>query len=299
MRTEFLGLVSHELRAPRIAIKGSADTLLEEAAELDRDEMREFFRIIVDQVNHMRGHIGDLLDAGRIDSGTLSVAPEPSEVAALVERSAKPAPERRGPPRRRRRPAGGAAPRDGRPQAHRTGAQQPLLDRRAPRPRVDPDPRRRRARGGARRRLGLGRGKRGGAQTVAAPVQQAHRGGTGRDGRPRPRARHISKELVEAHGGRIRAESAGAGRGATFTFTLPAAGEAGAPAAPEPRRAAAHPRGGRRPAGAALRPRRALRGRLRPARHGRNAEPAAHHPHREGRGWCCSTWCCARSTASS
>ena len=35
----------------------------------------------------MRGLISDLLDAGRIDSGTLSVAPEPSEVAALVERA--------------------------------------------------------------------------------------------------------------------------------------------------------------------------------------------------------------------
>ena len=77
----------------------------------------------------------------------------------------------------------------------------------------------------------------------------------------------ISKGLVEAHGGRIRAESAGAGRGATFTFTLPVAGEADAPAAaraavataaPGARRAAAHPRGGRRPAGAALRPRRTL-----------------------------------------
>ena len=39
----------------------------------------------------------------------------------------------------------------------------------------------------------------------------------------------VPKGLVEAHGGRIRAESAG--RGATFTFTLPAAGEAAAPAA--------------------------------------------------------------------
>ena len=35
----------------------------------------------------MRGLIGDLLDTGRIESGTLSVAPEPSEVAALVERA--------------------------------------------------------------------------------------------------------------------------------------------------------------------------------------------------------------------
>ena len=87
LRTEFLSLVSHELRAPLTAIKGSADTLLEEGEDLDRAEMREFFRIIADQARHMRGLIGDLLDAGRIDSGTLSVAPEVSEVAVLVERA--------------------------------------------------------------------------------------------------------------------------------------------------------------------------------------------------------------------
>ena len=47
-----------------IAIKGSADALLEEAAELDPAEMREFFRIIAEQAAHMRGLIRDLLDAG-------------------------------------------------------------------------------------------------------------------------------------------------------------------------------------------------------------------------------------------
>ncbi len=54
MRTEFLGLVSHELRAPLISIKGSADALLEEAAELDPAEMGEFHRIIAEQAGHMR-----------------------------------------------------------------------------------------------------------------------------------------------------------------------------------------------------------------------------------------------------
>ena len=34
----------------------------------------------------MSGRIGDLLDAGRIDTATLSVAPGPSEVATLVDR---------------------------------------------------------------------------------------------------------------------------------------------------------------------------------------------------------------------
>ena len=49
--------------------------------------MREFHRIIVEQAGHMRGLISNLPDTGRIESGTLSVAPEPSEVAALAERA--------------------------------------------------------------------------------------------------------------------------------------------------------------------------------------------------------------------
>ena len=85
MRTEFLGLVGHELRTPLAAIKGSAVTLMEEPARLDPAEMREFFRVIVEQADQMRNLIADLLDSGRIDSGTLSVSPEPTAVVDLVE----------------------------------------------------------------------------------------------------------------------------------------------------------------------------------------------------------------------
>ena len=35
---------------------------------------------------------------------------------------------------------------------------------------------------------------------------------------------YISKHLIEAHGGRIWAESAGRGQGSTFSFTLPLSG---------------------------------------------------------------------------
>ncbi|MYI07740.1 MAG: response regulator, partial [Gemmatimonadetes bacterium] len=86
-RTEFLSMVSHELRAPLTSILGSTRALLTETAELDPAEEREFHRLIDEQAEHMRGLIRDLLDAGRIDSGTLSVTPQPSEVAALVDRA--------------------------------------------------------------------------------------------------------------------------------------------------------------------------------------------------------------------
>ena len=87
LRAQFVSMVSHELRAPLTSIKGSAATLLNAASSLAPAEMREYFRIIDEQAENMRSLIGDLLDAGDIEAGTLSVAPEPSEVAALVERA--------------------------------------------------------------------------------------------------------------------------------------------------------------------------------------------------------------------
>ena len=85
LRAEFLGMVSHELRTPLAAIKGSAATLTEAASDLDPAEMLQFFRIIGEQADHMRDLIGDLLDVARIETGELSMAPAPADVATLVD----------------------------------------------------------------------------------------------------------------------------------------------------------------------------------------------------------------------
>ena len=85
LRAEFLGMVSHELRTPLTSIKGSAATLTEAASDLDPAEMLQFFRIIGEQADYMRDLIGDLLDVARIETGELSVAPVPADVATLVD----------------------------------------------------------------------------------------------------------------------------------------------------------------------------------------------------------------------
>ena len=86
-RAEFLGMVSHELRAPLTSIKGSAATVLGGPRVIGTAEIRQFFRIIDRQADRMDALIGDLLDAGRIEAGTLAVAPEPTEVAMLVDQA--------------------------------------------------------------------------------------------------------------------------------------------------------------------------------------------------------------------
>ena len=86
-RAEFLGVVSHELRAPLTSIKGSVTTLRESQASLDPAERDLFFRIIEQQANHMSGLITDLLDLARIDTGGLSVAPEATEATILVDQA--------------------------------------------------------------------------------------------------------------------------------------------------------------------------------------------------------------------
>ncbi len=87
LRAEFLGMVSHELRMPLTSIWGSVMAMQENPEDLDPVEMRQFLRIIIDQVGSMRDLIGDLLDVARIETGTLPINPEPVSVAALVDRA--------------------------------------------------------------------------------------------------------------------------------------------------------------------------------------------------------------------
>ena len=86
-RAEFLGTVSHELRAPLTSIKGSAAALLRTRSALDAAEAQQFLRIIDSQADHILDLVGELLDAARIDAGVLSISPEPSDPVVLVDRA--------------------------------------------------------------------------------------------------------------------------------------------------------------------------------------------------------------------
>ena len=239
LRAEFLGMVSHELRTPLAAIKGSADTLLEASAELDPAEMTQFFRIIRDQSENMRHLIGDLLDVARIETGTLPVSPEPVEVTVLVDEA------------RSRFQSGG-------------GRNNLQIDLPPDLPRVLADRRRvvqvlnNLLSNAARHSSELSpirvAAVRDGVHVafsvadygVGVPAERLphlFRKFSRLDGEERGRevggsglGLAICKGIVEAHGGRIRAESDGPGLGSRFTFTLPAVKEVSRRASARPRR---------------------------------------------------------------
>ena len=85
LRAEFLAMVSHELRTPLASVKGSITTLLDVSAALSPAETAQFHQIIDAQADRMRELISDLLDVARIEMGTLSIAPEPTDLSVLVE----------------------------------------------------------------------------------------------------------------------------------------------------------------------------------------------------------------------
>ncbi len=84
-RSEFLGEISHELKTPLTAIKGCAAMALSAALAPDATETRELFDIIDAQANRLTELVANLLDATRIEGGRLSIEPGPADLAKIVQ----------------------------------------------------------------------------------------------------------------------------------------------------------------------------------------------------------------------
>ncbi len=238
LRAEFLAMVSHELRTPLAAVKGSITTLLDASAALSAAETVQFHHIINSQTDRMRELISDLLDVARIETGTLSISPEPTDLSALVEDA-----------------------RRGFLSGRRSNGFQLYIDLAPALPWVMADRLRvvqvlgnllsnaaRHSDESSAIRLAAVRDE----FHVAVSVSDDGRGilpehlphlfrkftrapdDSRRDGAERTGlGLAICKGIIEAHGGRIWAESDGPGLGARFTFTIPVAEAAAAASGPD------------------------------------------------------------------
>lgn len=221
LRAEFLGTVSHELRAPLSSIKGSAATLNGSWASLDPAELELFFRIIEQEADRMSGLITDLLDVARIEAGSLSLAPSAADVAVLVDEA-----------RSTYLNAGGSSnirielpPNLPYVVADRRRIVQVMINLLSNAARHSTDSQLIRVtaeQSGTHVAISvsdLGRG------IPADRLPHLFRRFSGADDQRGDYGLGLSicKGIVDAHGGRIWAESEGPGLGARFTFTLPAA----------------------------------------------------------------------------
>ncbi len=245
LRSEFLGMVTHELKTPLTAIKGSAATVLGSKTPLSDAAYRELFEIVDQQADRLRGLADDLLDMTRIETGTLSVSPQRVDLHEILEQART------------------VFAHSGRSQcldaqipdelpcvfadgqrmiqvitnllnnAAQFSSPAGIIELLAEHDGVEVTVRvRDHGRGIAPEKL----------PELFKKFSQVHEAGTRRLGGA-GLGLAISKGIIESHGGRIWAESAGEGQGATFSFTLPAADAVPAEERPASRAAPGRRRG--------------------------------------------------------
>jgi PAS domain S-box-containing protein len=225
MKTEFVSMVSHELRTPLTSIQGFAQTLRYDVdGHFDQDARAEFLEIIEGECQRLLTMINELLDASRIEAGRalalnwgqVSIPEILDKVVKLQAAAAT-----------RHEFALDLTPDFPLIEADRDRIEQVLTNIVSNAIKYSPD-------GGTVRISGR---RRNGEVLVSVADEglgmneaqlgllfqryQRAESDASRRIRGTGLGLYLTRGLVEAHGGRIWAESAGPGKGSTFSFLLP------------------------------------------------------------------------------
>lgn len=95
---EILSIAAHELRQPATVIYGLAATLLAQQDKMEPGDVAEAVGRIEQQATRLVNLLEDLLDASRLETGTLELTLQPVDLAVAVEKAlafAAPPPEKR------------------------------------------------------------------------------------------------------------------------------------------------------------------------------------------------------------
>jgi PAS domain S-box-containing protein len=83
LKSEFVSIVSHELRTPLTSIKGALQLLLDETSSADPDHMM-LMNVALSNTDRLVRIINDILDVSKIEAGKLELNVRPHEVAEVV-----------------------------------------------------------------------------------------------------------------------------------------------------------------------------------------------------------------------
>ncbi|NQU31186.1 MAG: GAF domain-containing protein [Anaerolineae bacterium] len=85
LKSEFVATVSHELRTPMTSIRGYVDVLLMGAAGALTENQVHFLEIIRNNTERLNVLVTDLLDISRIESGRITLAPQPVSLEEITK----------------------------------------------------------------------------------------------------------------------------------------------------------------------------------------------------------------------
>lgn len=100
MKNDFISSVSHELRTPLTAIKGWAETLMDDS--VDRETTKKGIGVIIKESERLSGMVEELLDFSRLQSGRLQLSLTQAGPGGRIKRC--------GPDVHRARPPGADSP---------------------------------------------------------------------------------------------------------------------------------------------------------------------------------------------
>ena len=83
LRSELISVISHEVRTPLACVLGYTSLL--QTRPVDEATRQEYLSIIADESRRLEGLVGDLVDVRRIEQGRLELDPQPFNLGALVE----------------------------------------------------------------------------------------------------------------------------------------------------------------------------------------------------------------------
>jgi signal transduction histidine kinase len=87
LKSDFVGMVAHDLRAPITVIAGFAELMSRDWHDLTDDERTKYFDLITSNVHNLSRLVEDVLEVAEVDAGKFHLEIQPFDLGRLVEQT--------------------------------------------------------------------------------------------------------------------------------------------------------------------------------------------------------------------